>query len=230
MSTSENTTTLDQVVKVKKPRKKNGKKFKEWDPAKERATYDTEFYEKHQKYYERALPGIADFVVTNLPNVKSIVDVGCGNGDMLSGLVSTHDILGIDFSDGAAQSLNIPRSNYLDHDLTKPLPDSLKNSRDLVLSLEVWEHIPEEFENQYVSNLTIFNADYMVVSCAAPGQWGRHHYNCAGVDEVREKMSKLGYVEDEALTAVWRKIKYLASFYRKNTLVLRKDTAVNNHV
>lgn len=211
--------------KTPKTRRKNGKKFKGWDPVKERATYDSEFYAKHQRYYERSLPFMAAFIADSFPEIETIVDVGCGNGDMLAPLVESYQVLGVDFSKGARESLVIPHEYYLDHDLTTPMKD-LPEQRDLVMSLEVWEHIPEQFEDQYVANLLAFNPKHLIVSCAEPGQWGRHHYNCSGVDEVRRKMSGLGYTVSEDLTEKWRKIKYLATFYRKNTLVFHRDDCV----
>jgi SAM-dependent methyltransferase len=215
----------DEKTPTKKPRRKNGKQFKGWDPDKERATYDADFYAKHERYYVRSLPFMAAFVKDSFPDVETIVDVGCGNGDMLDPLRADYDTLGVEFSEGGVEALKARGIDHLDHDLTTPMPE-LPAERDLVMSLEVWEHIPEQFEDQYVANLLAFNPKHLIVSCAEPGQWGRHHYNCSGVEQVREKMAGLGYTVDEDLTAKWRKIKYLATFYRKNTLVLHRDDCV----
>ena len=202
-------------------KRKNGKQFKGWDPENERATYDADFYKKHQRYYERALPGMAAFIKENFPDAKSIMDIGCGTGEMLEPLVETHRVLGIDFSQGAREMLVIPSDSYLDHDLTKPLP--AVDRFDVVLSLEVWEHIPEEFEDVYVHNLLVSEPKHLIVSCAAPGQWGRHHYNCGGPEHVVEKMKGRGYELDEELTSEWNKIKYLATFYKRNTLIFNRQ-------
>ena len=195
-------------------------KFKGWDPEKERGTYDTDFYEKHRKYYEGGVTNMATWMREAM-DFKSIVDVGCGVGDMLVPLSETHDILGIDFSKGAKEGLVIPEKCYRDHDLTTPL--GVVEHRDVVLSLEIWEHIPEEFEATYVANMIAFDPNYIIVSCAAPEQWGRHHYNCKGRDHVIEVMQGHGYEIDDELTAGWQKIKKIATFYRRNTTVFRRS-------
>lgn len=194
-------------------------KYKGWNPLKERETYDVEFYEKHRRYYERGVDNIAAWLRANV-QFTSIVDVGCGLGDMLVPLLSDHDCLGVDFSNGARDALVIPRERYVDHDLTTPI--GKVEHRDVVMSLEVWEHIPQEFEPVYVANLLAFEPDVIIVSCAADGQWGRHHYNCGDRAHVLETIGKHGYEEDVALTTSWSKIKRLAGFYRKNTVVFKR--------
>lgn len=196
-------------------------KYKGWNPDKERQTYDLDFYEKHRKYYEGGVGNLATWLRDNL-QFKSIVDVGCGLGDMLVPLLETHECYGVDFSNGARDGLVIPKERYIDHDLTTPFLPSEIPHRDVVLSLEVWEHIPEEFEKIYVANLMAFTPDVLIVSCAADGQWGRHHYNCGDKAHVTSVIAPYGYEEDTTLTEGWGKIKKLAGFYRKNTVIFKR--------
>lgn len=202
-------------------RKKNGKKYKGWDPTKERSTYDLAFYEKHRKYYQRGVLNFKKWIDDNF-DYASIVDVGCGQGDFLKPFEDAgKEVLGIDFSKGATDGLVIKPEHYFDHDLTQPLSISSRHY-DVVYSLEVYEHIPDEFELTYLKNLMSFNAKTLIVSCAAPGQIGRSHYNCVGRDEMIQKLATLSngaYRCNDALTASFSVIKGLASFYRKNTAV-----------
>jgi SAM-dependent methyltransferase len=198
-------------------------KYKGWNPDKERGTYDLDFYEKHRKYYEAGVSHLASWLKDNL-QFTTIVDVGCGVGDMLVPLLGTHECYGVDFSNGARDGLVIPKERYTDHDLTTPI--GKVEHRDVVLSLEVWEHIPEEFEPTYVANLMAFTPDVLIVSCAADGQWGRHHYNCGDKAHVLQVVGAYGYEEDAELTATWAKIKKLAGFYRKNTVIFRRKQVV----
>lgn len=209
---------------TQKPVKKvaKSKRYKGWDPQKESETYDVGFYEKHRKYYDKGIVHYAEWLEQNL-QFDSIVDVGCGCGDFLVPLVEKKKVLGIDFSTGAEAMLAIPPECYLCHDLTKPLSElDTKSSYDLVVSLEVYEHIPEEFESTFIDNLLAFKPKTLILSCAEPGQWGRHHYNCRGKDEVVTILTGKGYAYDEALTSSFQKIKKLASFYRKNTAVFTR--------
>jgi hypothetical protein len=199
-------------------------KYKGWNADMERGTYDLGFYEKHRKYYEAGVGHLATWLKDNV-QFTSIVDVGCGVGDMLVPLLEEYDCLGIDFSDGARDGLTIPKNRYIDHDLTKPIDWEVKH-RDVVMSLEVWEHIPQEFEPTYVANLMAFTPDVLIVSCAADGQWGRHHYNCGDKAHVLQVVGAYGYEEDVALTTSWAKIKKLAGFYRKNTVIFQRKQPV----
>ena len=211
---------MNEETKQKLPRKVSQKRFKAWDPRAEASTYDADFYEKHRKYYEKGISHFVEWLNTNL-TFESLVDVGCGCGDFIAPLVGHKKILGVDFSTGAdvLMAKEIP---YVIHDLTTPLPGPTEHY-DVVMSLEVFEHIPRDYEETYLMNLLHFEPTTLIVSCAAPGQWGRHHYNCRGRDEVVAMLASKGYVLDEALTASFQKIKKLAAFYRKNTAVLVRD-------
>ena len=195
------------------------KKLKVYDPDHERKTYDKDFYERHAAYYDRAIPHFTNYMKENFV-FESMCDLGCGPGDFLRELQNERDVLGVDFSVGVPQTLAIDPSKYVDADLTKPLP--FNRHFDVVMSLEVWEHLHPEFEKQYLDNVDSLTPDHVIISCAAPKQWGRHHYSPHEAQYVLDAMISRGYVFDEELTAKFKKIKLLASFYRRNTFVFHK--------
>jgi len=207
------------VEKIKKPRerKRVQKKFNGWNPDEESKTYDSEFYLKHRKYYERGISNLVVWLKENF-EFSSIVDVGCGVGDFLLPLAEDKKILGIDFSTGARDMLVIDKSKFIHHDLTTPFQSDL-GKWDLVMSLETYEHIPEQFENVFLDNLCHLKPKHLILSCAEPGQIGRHHYNCRGALEVVPIIEKRGFIVNNELTTSFQKLKKLASFYKKNTVI-----------
>ncbi len=92
-------------------------------------------------------------------DVKTIIDVGCGNGLITNALDSKYSILGVDRSRAAldyvktekllAECDNIPVAN---------------DSYDLALSSEVLEHLPEEIYNSTTKELSRISKKYILIS------------------------------------------------------------------
>ena len=228
-------TTAELSVKTKLPRKKTtrGKrKLGVYDEQHERETYDADFYEAHRQYSQKGAPFFAKFIKDHFGKdgvVKSICDLGCGTGIFITDFLKDADVVrGVDFSVGATKTLDIPVENYVDADLTKPLP--FKEHFDVVVSIEVWEHLMSQFEAQYIENVMSLTPNYLVISCAPPHQWGRHHYSPHEPAYMRELIESKGYEFLPELTEQFcgdkskgiKGIKYLASFYRKNTMLFKK--------
>lgn len=190
-----------------------------WDPEYEAAAYDRGYYERSEHYYRRALPAFADWLLSFGP--RAIVDMGCGPGHFVAPLVGDVDVLGLDIGVGAGYGL--PPENFRQADLTRPLWEQMEPFRaDLVLCLEVYEHVPAQYETALIENLLAPDPRWIVLSVAEPRQWGRHHYNCRGADYARAQMAERGWINDEEAAAPLRSMRYLATFYRRNTLVLRR--------
>ncbi len=183
----------------------------------EKNVYDNSFYSTHMQYYKRALPFISQFL--RELNMNSFCDIGCGNGDMLSTIQNEFNTLGIDFSVGSIELQKL--TNFICHDLTLPL--KLNRTFDVVISLETYEHIPKEYEQQFLDNIFTLAPKILILSCAEPKQWGRRHYNPIGKDTMINKILSYEYNVDTELTEKFYKIKYLATFYRKNTVIFRKN-------
>ena len=193
-----------------------GRKRREWDSEFEARSYDREYYDKSAQYYDRAMPAFTRWLASFEPT--SIADVGCGTGAFIAPFAGRIPVIGIDISVDAGHLL--PSACFLRFDLTQPFPPSLM--ADLVLSLEVYEHIPAEHEDQFLDNIVGFLPRLVVLSCAKPGQWGRHHCNCQTAEHVAEQMAKRGYAHDPEATKPLLTMKYLATFYRRNTQVYRR--------
>ena len=105
----------------------------------------------------------------SLYNVKTIVDIGCGDGSYVKYLKNAgFKCLGYD----ASHFTPFP---YFKMDFSEPQDIG---KFDLVLSLEVGEHIPKEYEDVYLDNLVRASKSLIVMSWAIPGQEGAGHVNC----------------------------------------------------
>lgn len=196
-------------------------KVRPYDPEYERNTYDADFYESHTKYYEKGIPNFVSFLNENV-EFESFADLGCGSGAFCAPFQATKDVLGVDFSVGAEKFNYLDPKNYLSADLSKPL--NLNRTYDLVMSLEVWEHLLPECEQGYLDNIFALKPKTLIISCAPPGQWGRHHYTPRTGEEVVKIVSSRGYSLNQGLTEKFRTIKKLAGFYKKNTHVFNPTT------
>ena len=92
---------------------------------------------------------------------------------------------------------------------------------DWVMSLEVGEHIPKEYEQIFIDNIVKHACKGIILSWAVVGQGGHNHINCQNNDYVIQQMNSRGLHLDQFNTTEGRKrIKYLGYF--KNTLMVFK--------
>lgn len=117
---------------------------------------------------------VVPFVIDRF-HPKSVVDVGCGTGAWLSVVaeLGVRDYIGVD--DAAVKdSLLFDQSRFVPADLTKPL--ELGRSFDLVISVEVAEHLPATAAETFIASLAALG-DCVLFSAAIPGQGGPGHVN-----------------------------------------------------
>ena len=107
---------------------------------------------------------------------RSVIDVGCGRGTWLSvfARLGLADYLGVDGAWGNLETLDIPRERFVVADLQQPI--RLDRRFDLVVSLEVAEHLPASAADSFVQSLANLG-DRIVFSAAIPHQGGTDHQN-----------------------------------------------------
>lgn len=117
--------------------------------------------------------------------IKTAVDIGCGAGAYTRHLIDH----GIDCEgfDGSPKTPEL--SNGLCRVLDFADPQDI-GQFDLVLSLEVGEHIPKKWEQIFIDNVCRAANKYICMCWAIEGQPGYGHFNCQNNDYVINEMAK----------------------------------------
>jgi SAM-dependent methyltransferase len=137
--------------------------------------YDLEYHNQMAQVAGRSAEIIVRMLV-DLLRPSSVIDIGCGVGRWLVEFekMGVVDILGVDGHYIDNGSLMIASEKFLPADLREPF--TLGRTFDLVVSLEVAEHLPEDSARTFVESLTRLG-DAIVFSAAVPAQGGVSHVN-----------------------------------------------------
>lgn len=169
-------------------------------------------------------PSLADALVLLLKrerNIETVADFGCGTGEYV------HHFLRQGFRckayDGNPNTPALTNGVGEVVDLAKPF--DLGMQFDCVMSLEVAEHIPQQYETVFLDNLFKHAKDLIVLSWAVQGQKGDGHVNCQNNDYVIAKMEQRGFVHDKINSDTLRKSPCAAPWFRKTLFVFRRAVA-----
>ena len=100
---------------------------------------------------------------------------------------------------------------------------------DYVISLEVAEHIPKEFEQIYVDNVLRHAKEGIIISWAWPGQDGHSHVNEKAFKDVIKIMEDNGFQHEKSLSDNLRKS---CTFYwlKDNISVFKRKEINEGHL
>lgn len=148
-------------------------------------------------------------------NPKSVIDLGCNVGWWLYWfmLAGVKDVLGVD---GDNMKSSMSEGNFKAHDLTVPL--HLNRKYDLLLCLEVAEHLQEQYADTLLQSC-VQHSDIIFWSAATPGQGGYHHVNEQPHEYWIDKFAAHGY-SHRLLADVLPVVPH--DYYRKNAIEFRK--------
>ncbi len=171
-----------------------GEKFG-WDSW----TYNSGVFQFFHDSAVKSAPGFVDAVTKEFPNVKRILDIGCGSGAMAAEFCRRgKDAEGIEHSPKGrewAKKQGVPIGVFMlrpdGFDLPKGIPF------ELCYSCEVGEHIPTPLSDRFVEFMTSCAPEVLLTS-AQPGQGGTGHINEQPKSFWIEKFAARGYVYDEA--------------------------------
>jgi len=152
---------------------------------------------------------------------KLVYDFGCGMGSYAKALKeSGFSVLAVD---GNPHTPELTNGIGLVQDLSVPF--LYPRVADLVLCLEVGEHIPAKFESVLLDNITKHSSNVVILSWAVPKQDGEGHVNCRPNQYIMDEMAKRGFswhvkhsneMRQSVTNAYWFK-NTLMVFHRKTT-------------
>ena len=159
---------------------------------------------------------VARFIAKLLSKSIIIYDFGCGKGTYTQ-YFNDIGILSCGFDGYKIKENGIPIKQQ---DLTKSFVLNVKSS---IICLEVWEHIPQQYEETFIDNLVNNLKGYLILSVALPGQEGLGHVNCQTNEEVINKLTARGLTFCLELTEQIRKVPENYVAYFRDTLMIFKN-------
>lgn len=189
---------------------------------KETGYWDGETAHIHHVHSEELSEWICKFLKKNVSLSTPIRDYGSGLGNYLK------DLQNFGFKELVGFEADPPKQRVFPHiikqDLTIPMT---LNSKGVSISLEVGEHIPEQYMNVYLDNICNNCNNYLITSWAVRGQDGFGHVNCLNNDEIIPLIEQRGfeYLKEDSLNA--RSVITEKTWWFKNTILIFKKT--NEH-
>ena len=187
--------------------------------------YTPAFYEGVDQEARRSAGPIADTIVRELRPAR-ILDVGCGTGALLAALrergVGGN---GLEYSDAGLEYCRNRQLDVQRFDLEADVAPAIDPRYDVVVSMEVAEHLPERLADRFV-DLIAQRAPTVVFTAAVPGQGGVDHVNEQPHDYWIEKFAARGLRHDRAASQRWQedwKARDVAWFYHSNLMLFRRD-------
>lgn len=159
--------------------------------------------------------GLLDEIL-KLYSPTRIADLGCGDGWYCKQIKNSYkNIIVYGFEGSFDMVKHGVYEEIFNMDLSEP--QTIGDKYDLVLCLEVGEHIPKEFEQNFLDNVKNFSSKDLILSWALPKQGGRGHVNELPLDYVKTEMIKRGFIVNEEKTQSLRSAATLK--WLKNTVV-----------
>jgi len=166
---------------------------------------------------DRLAKALASFFIAE--KASSVADLGCGLGEYVK-LFKENGLNAVGY-DGNPQTPAL--TNGLCEVLDLALPVAWATPVSWVMSLEVGEHLPQDFEDTFVANLHHNNQHGIVLSWAVESQGGYGHFNERSNAYIKSKICKLGYTNDVAAEEALREASTLWWF--KNTIMVFRPSS-----
>lgn len=204
----------------------NGAKELEDETQKHAVHYNGDWYSEQSKGSLNSARRIAP-IVFDLIKPKAVLDIGCGVGTWLRVFsdLGAETVLGLDGAYVDRSLLQIPDASFVSTDLRSHFV--IDRQFDLAICLEVAEHLPLEYCDHLVEQLTK-SAPNILFSAAIPGQRGTDHINEQWQDYWRKLFADRGYdAVDFVRPKVWG-IKDVEYWYQQNTILYCSEEVLRN--
>lgn len=192
------------------------------------AVYDEDYYwlRVHKPAAESARVMSQCILADIEPQIRTVIDVGCGTGALLEELRAQGcEVCGLDYSDAALAHCRTRHLKVLKCDLERD--EVLVAGRfDLAVSMEVAEHLPRRTAGRLVDLLCDL-AHTIVFTAAAHGQGGTGHVNEQPASYWIDMFQRRGFAVQAEVVASWRARWRLSGtvqrFYYENLMVFRRS-------
>ena len=179
--------------------------------------YGESYYGKRMAFKETVYPLLSK-AIEEVMQPTDIVDVGCGNGVLMEGF--SVSCVGIEASDEGVKHTANRGYTVTKHDLRNKLNIERFN---LAVSVEVAEHLEEEFADMFVDNLVSLS-DNVVVT--ASNVRGYSHFNpqpkSYWIDKFKLRGYELSNKTEEIVNIAKLKIKSPYDYLYNNLMVFIK--------
>jgi SAM-dependent methyltransferase len=189
--------------------------------------YNDGFFAEQLKQSTRSAREIVPTVV-KFVRPQSVVDIGAGLGAWLSVFkdAGVRDVIGVD-GGWAREHWKLAPNEFIEHDLASPsIP--LTRRFDLVVCLEVGEHLPSESASALVESLTKLGP-IVLFSAAVPLQGGTHHVNEQWPDYWAALFAKRGYQLVDGLRASFWNNENVDWWYLQNAFLFVDATRISDY-
>jgi len=167
------------------------------------AIYDKEFYLEDVEIPAMRSAGVVSNSIMESYNPESVIDIGCGTGALLNSLREKGcQVVGLEYADAALEICREKKLEVYKFNIEKDLYEA-NRTYDLVISMEVAEHLLETYSDRYIDMLTILS-NVIVFTAAPPGQGGTDHVNEQPPTYWISKFEQRGFVLDEKISNSWR--------------------------
>lgn len=156
---------------------------------------------------------------------RTVLDVGCGLGHFCKKFLDAgvEEVMAVDGYYLDPKLLCISKDYFRPVDLTKPFDFGRKF--DLVISLEVAEHLPAHCADQFIECL-VHHGNVILFSAAFPGQGGQNHLNEQWSRWWAKKFEDHGYIPIDALRPRLLDHQGLPPWYRFNTILYARPEVI----
>ena len=165
-------------------------------------------------------------VLDVLPEVRSVIDIGCGVGTWLS-VAQAKGVERVDGYDGpwvTRENLEIPEECFHENNLSERL--ALTSNYDLGISLEVLEHIPADSADELLAQLST-HCRFLLFGAAVPQQGGTGHINERPQSYWHEVICSQGFVAYDLIRPTIWSDAHIPYWYKQNPLLYVRNEEVS---
>ena len=148
----------------------------------------------------------------------TLLDLGAGKGLYVRALRAV-GILNVTGYEGVAGIEAMTSHAIRQREFTAPFDPCLRF--DVVICLEVAEHIPKELERTFLQNVNCSAGDGLIMSWAPPGQGGTGHVNLRTQGDFLARLDALGFIPDHTASRFLSEQAALR-WFRKNIIAFRR--------